>query len=171
MRENSVSIQNLIGKAYKNIKLLYSPLLIELLASIKSINLSIKNFISLSSLLLILLESCDICLTTKYCMQRGVQLLKHVWVTDRTMFVFLLVCNTSEWSPCYVSEGDCLRNRTVCSDVQVANCIFQWSNWSDWSSCSYNSTGACVQTRKKITECGEEMIDTVKYQPQLCNSE
>ena len=150
-------------------KLLYSSLLIKLLVHIKLFNLSIKT-LSLSSLLVISLESCDICLTTKYGMQRGVQLLKHVWVIDKAMSVFLLVCNTSEWSPCYVSEEDCLRNRTVCSGVQVANCIFQWSNWSDWSLCSYNSTGDCVQTRKKTAECGEEMTDTVECQPQLCNN-
>ena len=83
---------------------------------------------------------------------------------------FLSVCNASEWSQCYESEGDCLKNRTVCSDVQVANCTSNRPNWSDWSSCSINSTGNCVQTRKRTAGCGEEMTDTVECQPQQCNS-
>ena len=83
---------------------------------------------------------------------------------------FLKVCNASEWSQCYKSEGGCLKNRTLCSGVQVTNCTSEWSKWSDWSSCSYNSTGECVQTRKRTAGCGEEMTDTVECQPQLCNS-
>ena len=81
------------------------------------------------------------------------------------------VCNTSEWSQCYDSEGDCLKKRTVCSDVQVTNCTSNWSEWSDWSRCSYNSTGDCVKTRKRTAECGQEMTDPAKCRTSLCNSE
>ena len=70
-----------------------------------------------------------------------------------------------------MSEGDCLKNRTVCSDVQVANCTSQWSIWTEWSSCSFNSTGDCVQARKRTFGCGEEMTDTAECKPHLCNSE
>ena len=82
---------------------------------------------------------------------------------------YFSVCKITEWSQCYVSQGDCLKNRTVCSDVQFTNCTAQWSEWSDWSSCSYNSTGDCVQTRKR-TGCGEEITDDVECQPSLCDS-
>ena len=83
---------------------------------------------------------------------------------------FLSVCNTSEWSQCYESEGGCLKNRTVCSDVEVTNCPSEWSVWTEWSSCYFNSTGDCVQTRKRTSDCGEEMRDSVDCQPPLCNS-
>ena len=83
---------------------------------------------------------------------------------------FILVCKISEWSQCYESQGECLKNRTVCSDVGYTNCTSEWSEWTDWTTCSFNLTGDCVQTRKKTAECGEEMTDTAECQPQLCNS-
>ena len=81
----------------------------------------------------------------------------------------------SQWSQCYESNGQCLKNRTVLYNVQYANCdvsecICDVSEWSGWSFCSLNSTGSYVQTRKKTSECGKEITDTVECQPQLLTS-
>ena len=81
---------------------------------------------------------------------------------------FISVCKTSKWSQCYESEGDCLKNRTVCSDVQVTNCTSEWSAWTEWSTCALNSTGGCGKTRKRTSQCGSEMTDIAECQPQLC---
>ena len=88
--------------------------------------------------------------------------------TNTMKFEYIVVCNVSEWSQCYESEEQCLKNRTACSGVQVANCPSEWSIWTEWGTCTFNSTGGCGKTRKRTSQCGSEMADIAECQPQLC---
>ena len=91
-------------------------------------------------------------------------------ITKTMMFENIVVCNISEWSQCYESEGNCLKNRTVCSDVQVTNCPSEWSTWTEWSTCSFNATGGCEKIRKMASRCGRNMTDVAECQPHSCKS-
>ena len=73
----------------------------------------------------------------------------------------------SEWNQCYWSDGECIKNRTLCAGLELANCTT--STWSDWSFCSYNSVNRCVKTRKRVSECGE-VAETFDCEPKFCDS-